>query len=69
LSQESKDPIGAHFKQSLAALERATQDAALLATARAIAAVIIAALRSGNKLLIIGNGGSAASCAAVGTCQ
>ena len=36
------------------------QDAALLATARAIAAVVIAALRSGNKLLIIGNGGSAA---------
>jgi D-sedoheptulose 7-phosphate isomerase len=48
------------LKQSLAALERATQDAALLATARKIAAAIIAALRSGNKLLIIGNGGSAA---------
>ena len=32
----------------------------MLATARAIAAVVIAALRSGNKLLIIGNGGSAA---------
>ena len=32
----------------------------LLATARKIAAVIIAALRSGNKLLIVGNGGSAA---------
>jgi len=46
--------------QSLAAIERATQDAALLATARQIAAVIIATLRSANKLLIIGNGGSAA---------
>jgi D-sedoheptulose 7-phosphate isomerase len=45
---------------SLAGLERATQDAALLAAARKIASVIIAALRSGNKLLIIGNGGSAA---------
>ena len=56
----SQDLIGAHLKQSLAALERATQDAALLATARKIAAAIIAALRSGNKLLIIGNGGSAA---------
>src|SRR3954470_18153445 len=32
----------------------------LLAAARKIAAAIIAALRSGNKLLIIGNGGSAA---------
>jgi D-sedoheptulose 7-phosphate isomerase len=60
LSQQSKDPIGAHLKLSLAALERATQDATLLSAARKIAAVIIAALRSGNKLLIIGNGGSAA---------
>jgi D-sedoheptulose 7-phosphate isomerase len=59
-SKNSKDPIAAHFERSLAALERATQDTALLVTARAIAAVIIAALRSGNKLLIIGNGGSAA---------
>jgi D-sedoheptulose 7-phosphate isomerase len=60
LSQPSKDPIEVHLKQSLAALERATQDAALLGAARKIAAVVIAALRSGNKLLIIGNGGSAA---------
>jgi D-sedoheptulose 7-phosphate isomerase len=60
LSQESKDPIAAHLRQSLAALERATLDAALLSTARKIAAAIISALRSGNKLLIIGNGGSAA---------
>jgi D-sedoheptulose 7-phosphate isomerase len=56
----SHDPIEAHFRQSRAALERATLDAALLATARRIAAVIVAALGSGNKLLIIGNGGSAA---------
>jgi D-sedoheptulose 7-phosphate isomerase len=67
LSQESKskpekakDPIAAHFEQSLAGLTRATQDTALLATARQIAAVIVAALRAGNKLLIVGNGGSAA---------
>jgi D-sedoheptulose 7-phosphate isomerase len=60
LSQHSKDPIEAHLKQSLAALERATQDATLLGAARKIASVIVAALRSGNKLLIIGNGGSAA---------
>jgi D-sedoheptulose 7-phosphate isomerase len=56
----SQDPIAAHLRQSLAALERTTQDAASLATARKIAAVILAALRSGNKLLIAGNGGSAA---------
>ena len=54
------DPIGTHLKLSLAALERATQDAALLAAARKAAEVVIATLRSGNKLLIIGNGGSAA---------
>jgi len=60
VSQESKDFVGAHLTQSLAALERATRDAALLATAHSIAADIVTALRSGNKLLIIGNGGSAA---------
>src|SRR6476469_10888605 len=31
----------------------------MLAAARAISAAIISALRSGNKLLVIGNGGSA----------
>jgi len=48
------------LKLSLAALERANNNPALLATARAIAAAMVAALRAGNKLLIIGNGGSAA---------
>jgi D-sedoheptulose 7-phosphate isomerase len=60
LSRKPNDPIAVHLKQSLRALERATQDAALLSTARKIAAAVIAAFRSGNKLLIIGNGGSAA---------
>jgi D-sedoheptulose 7-phosphate isomerase len=59
-SQEPKDPIRAHLKQSLAGLERANGDAALLATAGAIASAMIAALRAGNKILLIGNGGSAA---------
>src|SRR5947199_1766338 len=60
LSQDSKDPIAAHLAQSFAALDRAVHDPQLRASAREIAATIIAALRSGNKLLIIGNGGSAA---------
>jgi D-sedoheptulose 7-phosphate isomerase len=60
LSQNSKDPIGAHLAVSLTALERAAKDDKLLAAARKIAEVIIATLRAGNKLLIIGNGGSAA---------
>jgi D-sedoheptulose 7-phosphate isomerase len=59
MSQDSKDFIGIHLKQSLVAFERATQDAAMLATARKIADVSIAALRAGNKLLFAGNGGSA----------
>ncbi len=60
MKQDLKDPIAAHLERSLAALQRAAQDAALLATAREIAAAVIAALRSDNKLLIVGNGGSAA---------
>jgi D-sedoheptulose 7-phosphate isomerase len=59
LSPASKDLIGTHLKLSLAALERATQDAPLLTAARKIADVMIAALRSGHKMLIAGNGGSA----------
>ena len=60
MSQHPTDPIATHLRLSLEALERAAQDAALVEAARKIAAVIIAALRAGNKLLIIGNGGSAA---------
>jgi D-sedoheptulose 7-phosphate isomerase len=60
LNHNSSDPIATHFERSRDALQRATQDAALLATAHAIAAAIIDALGSGNKLLLIGNGGSAA---------
>jgi D-sedoheptulose 7-phosphate isomerase len=60
LSRTSQDPIAAHLAHSREALERAAQDAALLATARKIAEVISNALRGGHKLLIAGNGGSAA---------
>jgi D-sedoheptulose 7-phosphate isomerase len=60
LSSTSKDPIAAHLKLSRDAIERAGQDANLLDAARKIADVIAAGLRGGNKLLIVGNGGSAA---------
>jgi len=53
------DPIAAHLKQSLEALQRANGDATMLAAARNIATAIVAAFRGGNKLLVIGNGGSA----------
>lgn len=54
------DPIAAHLALSHDALERAMQDALLLDAARQIADVIVGALRDGNKLLLAGNGGSAA---------
>ena len=60
MNSSGKDPIAAHLALSREALERATQDANLLATARRIADVITDALRGGHKLLISGNGGSAA---------
>jgi D-sedoheptulose 7-phosphate isomerase len=56
----SQDSVANHLQASLAALQRATQDAALLDAARNIASAMIAALRSGHKILLIGNGGSAA---------
>ncbi|WP_295848409.1 D-sedoheptulose 7-phosphate isomerase [Tardiphaga sp.] len=56
----SQDPIAAHFEASGAAMQRAAGDATLLAACHAVATAIVAALRAGNKLLLIGNGGSAA---------
>jgi D-sedoheptulose 7-phosphate isomerase len=60
LSPISKDPIATHLALSRDAIERAGSDASLLDAARKIAEVIAASLRGGNKLLIAGNGGSAA---------
>ena len=60
MSPTSKDPIAAHLKSSRDAIERAGLDANLLDAARTIADVIAAGLRAGNKLLVAGNGGSAA---------
>ena len=60
MSLPSKDPIATHLALSREALERTAQDAGLLKTAREIADVITGALRAGRKLLIVGNGGSAA---------
>ena len=60
MKQTSKDPIAAHLALSREALERASGDAGLLEVARKIAEVIASALRGGGKLLVAGNGGSAA---------
>lgn len=56
----TQNPIVAHFQHSLAALTRAVNDATLLATVETIATAIVSALRAGNKVLLVGNGGSAA---------
>jgi D-sedoheptulose 7-phosphate isomerase len=60
LSQIPKDPISAHLELSRDAIERAALDVHLLEAARKIAEAIAKALRGGHKLLIAGNGGSAA---------
>jgi D-sedoheptulose 7-phosphate isomerase len=54
------DPIAAHFERSRVAMAHAAGDSALLATCHTIAGAIVAALRAGNKVLLVGNGGSAA---------
>jgi D-sedoheptulose 7-phosphate isomerase len=56
----SNDLIASHLADSLAAFARASEDATMLNVAGRIAAAIVAALRAGNKLLLVGNGGSAA---------
>ncbi|TAK48895.1 MAG: SIS domain-containing protein [Xanthobacteraceae bacterium] len=56
----ANDSIAAHFERSRAALDTVASDRALLETIGACAATITAALRNGGKLLIAGNGGSAA---------
>ena len=60
MSPIASDPIAAHLALSRDALERATKDGSLLAVARKIADVTASALRDGNRLLLAGNGGSAA---------
>jgi D-sedoheptulose 7-phosphate isomerase len=60
MNQDNNDLIATHLAHSLAALERASKDVAMLEVARRIAAAIVSALRAGNKLLLVGNGGSAA---------
>jgi len=54
------DRIAAHFQSSLAGLTKAAQNRDLLTVTQTIAKATADALRSGKKLLLIGNGGSAA---------
>jgi D-sedoheptulose 7-phosphate isomerase len=62
VAQEPDDDalIAGFFDRSLAALQAAGQDAALLRLVGEIAHAIAQSMRGGGKLLIAGNGGSAA---------
>ena len=54
------DDIAGHFSRSREALERAAGDKALLGAVAAISARLTEAFRAGNKVMLAGNGGSAA---------
>jgi D-sedoheptulose 7-phosphate isomerase len=54
------DFLAGFFDRSLSALQRAAQDRALLELIAEIAQTIESSMRAGDKLLIAGNGGSAA---------
>ena len=56
----SEDRIAVHFQSSLDGLTKAAGSDDVRATTRAIAQALTNALRNGKKLLLIGNGGSAA---------
>ncbi len=54
------DAVLTHFRRSLVVLERSANDQDLLLAIIAVAEAVAAAFRNGGKLLIAGNGGSAA---------
>lgn len=60
MAGQPEDDIAAYFERSLAVLQSAAKDRALLALIAAIAQSIEGSLRDGGKVLIAGNGGSAA---------
>lgn len=59
MSQQD-DTVAVHFRRSLETLGRAAEDARLRRTIHAIADAITQAMRNGGKLMLAGNGGSAA---------
>lgn len=58
--REPDDAVAAYFRRSCEALERAAGDGGLRAAIDGIADAITRALRNGGKLMLAGNGGSAA---------
>jgi D-sedoheptulose 7-phosphate isomerase len=59
-SRSQNDLVAEHFRRSCETLSRAADDANLRARIHEIAELITTAFRGGHKLLIAGNGGSAA---------
>jgi D-sedoheptulose 7-phosphate isomerase len=59
-NRSHNDPVAEHFRRSCETLSRAAEDLTLRAKIHEIAKAITAAFRNGHKLLIAGNGGSAA---------
>jgi D-sedoheptulose 7-phosphate isomerase len=59
-SHRHDDPVAEHFRRSCETLLRAADDPALRAKIHQIAETITGAFRAGRKLMIAGNGGSAA---------
>jgi D-sedoheptulose 7-phosphate isomerase len=58
--REPDDMVAVHFRRSCEALDRAADDPRLRAAIYAIADALTRAFRSGGKVMIAGNGGSAA---------
>jgi D-sedoheptulose 7-phosphate isomerase len=59
-NRSDNDLVTEHFRRSCETLARASEDTKLRAAIHAIAGAVTASFRAGNKLLIAGNGGSAA---------
>ncbi|MGA7790317.1 MAG: D-sedoheptulose 7-phosphate isomerase [Xanthobacteraceae bacterium] len=59
MDNAATDPVATYFRHSLASLERAANDEKLHRAIRTIADLTETIFRSGNKLMIAGNGGSA----------
>jgi D-sedoheptulose 7-phosphate isomerase len=59
-SRASNDLVTEHFRRSSQTLSRAADDVKLQAAIHGVADAVTAAFRGGRKLLIAGNGGSAA---------
>lgn len=58
--REPDDMVAAHFRRSCETLERAAADMRLRAAIHAVADALTGIFRNGGKLMIAGNGGSAA---------